>query len=526
MSSIRNEVRRGAYLDSVALMRISRELTGLEGVEEAGVMVGTPANRAILREAGVLAVEGEAAGAGDLIIAVRARTDAQAIAAIARAGELLDARRQSSARDVVGSGGTAAWQPRTLRSGLEQLPDANLALISVPGDFAAAEARKALSRGLNVMIFSDNVALADEVALKREARELGLLVMGPDCGTAILSGVPLGFANVVPRGTIGIIGASGTGIQEVSCLIARAGGGQCISHAIGTGGRDLKAEVGGLTTLMAIDLLDADLATQHIVLISKPPAAAVARLVLARVGKSAKPFTICFLGSEPLQMPANARQVSTLAAAAEAAIDAAPVGNVAGVPSGPVVTPVATPVVMPVGWPISGSDICGLFAGGTLCAEAQVVFRARGIDVRSNAPIAGVGALVTGVSGPGDSSSGHSLIDLGADEFTRGRPHPMIEPGVRDQPLREAAARAATGVILLDLVLGFGAHPDPAGHLAGVVATLPRKPVIVASVTGTDGDPQDYRAQVAKLTAAGIEVLASNRAAAERAVALIAAARS
>ena len=177
-------------------------------------------------------------------------------------------------------------------------------------------------------------------------------------------------------------------------------------------------------------------------------------------------------------------------------------------------------------WPISGSDICGLFAGGTLCAEAQVVFRARGLDVRSNAPIAGVGALGSSVSGPGEFGSGHTLIDLGADEFTRGRPHPMIEPGVRDQPLREAAARAATGVILLDLVLGFGAHSDPAGHLAGVVATLPRKPVIVASVTGTDGDPQDYRAQVAKLTAAGIEVLASNRAAAERAVALIAAARS
>ena len=224
MSSIRNEVRRGAYLDSVALMRISRELTGLEGVEEAGVMVGTPANRAILREAGVLAVEGEAAGAGDLIIAVRARTDAQATAAIARAGELLDARRQgATAGAAIGSGGTPAWQPRTLRSGLEQLPDANLALISVPGDFAAAEARKALSRGLNVMIFSDNVALADEVALKREARALGLLVMGPDCGTAILSGVPLGFANVVPRGAIGVVGASGTGIQEVSCLIARAG---------------------------------------------------------------------------------------------------------------------------------------------------------------------------------------------------------------------------------------------------------------------------------------------------------------
>src|SRR5580704_9603583 len=97
------------------------------------------------------------------------------------------------------------------------------------------------------MIFSDNVPIAEEASLKHEARERGLMVMGPDCGTAIIGGVPLAFANAVPRGDIGIIGASGTGIQEVSTLIARAGRG--VRHAIGTGGRDMHAEVGGLTTL-------------------------------------------------------------------------------------------------------------------------------------------------------------------------------------------------------------------------------------------------------------------------------------
>ena len=501
MSVIRNEVRSGSYLDSVALMRLTRELNGLDGVEEAGLMMGTPANRAILHEAGVLAAEGEAAGAGDLIIAVRARTEAMAAAAIARARQLLEARRPGI--DGPGPAGTAGWQPRTLRSGLDQLPDANLALISVPGDFAAAEARKALSRGLNVMIFSDNVALADEIAVKQEGRARGLLVMGPDCGTAILSGVPLGFANAVPRGDIGIIGASGTGIQEVSCLIARAGSG--ISHAIGTGGRDLKAEVGGITTLMAIDLLEADAATRQIVLISKPPAAGVAQAILARAGRSSKPVTICFLGSEPLALPGNVRQAATLAAAADMAIGS-PVAEGAAATGAHMHAP--------------GPYICGLFAGGTLCAEAQVVLRAHGLDARSNAPIAGVAKLDTSNLGTG-SSAGHTLIDLGDDMFTRGRPHPMIEPAVRDQPLRDAASHATTGVILLDVVLGFGAHPDPAGHLADVIASLPRKPAIVASVTGTDADRQGYAAQVAKLRAAGIEVLGSNRAAAERAVALI-----
>ena len=493
MSVIRNEVRRGAYLDSVALMRLSRQLAGLPGVEEAGLMIGTPANRDILREARVLDVAGEAAGPADLIIAVRAATEAAAESAIAEARALLDARRVASGPSHQGD-----WQPRTLRSGLEALPDANLALISVPGDFAAAEARKALYRGLNVMIFSDNVSVAEEVALKQEARALGLLVMGPDCGTAIISGVPLGFANAIPSGDIGIVGASGTGIQEVSCLIARADRG--ISHAIGTGGRDLKAEVGGVTMLMGIDLLDADPATAHIVLISKPPALAVAETILARVRRSTKPFTICFLGSDDLALPANAKLVTTLAEAAQAACGA---GKPAPASDVPRVT-------------ATSGDICGLFAGGTLAAEAQVIFRRAGLAVRSNAPIAGIGAWA-----PGDATNGHLLIDLGDDAFTRGRPHPMLEPAVRDQPLREAAARRLTGVILLDVVLGFGAHADPAGHLANVVAGLPRRPVIVASVTGTDADPQVYQRQVAKLQSAGIVVAASNAAAAAYAVTLI-----
>ena len=489
MTIVRNEVRRGTYLDSVALMRLARELTAMPDVEDAGLMIGTPANREILREAGVLAAAGEAAGPGDLIVAVRAKNEAAATGAIARARQLLEARRASSG---IGDGGNA-WQPRTLRSGLETMPDANLALISVPGDFAAAEARKALDRGLNVMIFSDNVALADEVALKREARERGLLLMGPDCGTAIIAGLPLGFANAVPRGDIGIIGASGTGIQEVSCLIARAGRG--ISHAIGTGGRDLKAEVGGITTLMAIDLLEADPATKHIVLISKPPAEAVAQAVLERVGRVTKPFTICFLGSGDLKLPRNAQAATTLEAAARLA-GGGQVANIAGQPT-------AAP---------KGAVLCGLFSGGTLCAEGQVIARQQGVTVTSNAPITGVAKLAAG---------GHKLIDLGDDEFTRGRPHPMLEPAVRDQPLREAAARSDVAVILIDVVLGFGAHADPAAQLAAVVLGLPRKPAIVASVTGTDADPQNYTRQVAKLKAAGIEVAASNAAATRRALALI-----
>src|SRR5215831_2238219 len=486
MSVIANEVRRATYFDSIVLMRISRQVAATPGVEEAGLMLGTPANKDILRDAGILGPDGEAAAPGDLILALRAVDAAAAAAAMDEAKRLLDAPREQAGTSVL----TAV---RTIRSAVRELPDANLALISVPGHFAIAEARKALALGLHVMIFSDNVALADEVAIKREARARRLMVMGPDCGTAIIGGAPLCFANEVPRGDIGIVGASGTGIQEVSCLIARAGRG--ISHAIGTGGRDLKAEVGAITTLLAIDALDADPATRHIVLISKPPEADVARLVLDRVARSAKPFTICFLGASGLSLPANARAATTLKAAADASL-----GRVAG--HGPAPRVRANGVVR------------GLFAGGTFCSEAQIVFAQAGLPVASNVPVPGASALT-------DARGAHTMIDLGDDEFTRGRPHPMIEPAIRERPLAAALADPAVGAVLLDVVLGHGAHPDPAGHLAGILNGRNGGPLVIASVTGTDADPQPRGVQVDKLVAAGVIVADSNAAAAAIAVAAV-----
>jgi FdrA protein len=487
MSVILNEIRRATYLDSIVLMRLSRQIASLPGVEEAGLITGTPANKEILRDAGILGPEGDQAEPGDLILALRAVDAAAGAAALAEARRLLD-------RPAVPGSPVSSDAPRTLRAAVRDLPDANLALISVPGEFAVAEARKALDLGLHAMVFSDNVPIVDEAALKRDARARGLMVMGPDCGTAIIAGLPLAFANVVPRGDIGIVGASGTGIQEISCLIARAGRG--ISHAIGTGGRDLKAEVGAITTLMAIDALDADAATTHVVLVSKPPAAEIARLVLDRVGNSAKPFTVCFIGAEDLPLPGNARVATTLKAAAELAVG----------------RPLGTSHVAAPRRAARGANVRGLFAGGTLCTEAQVVFLAAGLPVASNVPVPGAAA----VSG---ATAGHVMIDLGDDAYTRGRPHPMIEPAVRDAPLAAALADPAVGVVLLDVVLGYGAHPDPAGHLAQALAGRRDGALIVASVTGTDADPQPRATQVRKLVDAGVLVAESNADAAALAAA-------
>lgn len=489
MSTVLNEVRRGTYLDSVALMRISGAIRSMDGVDECGLMMGTPANLRILADAGVLAAEGETAGPGDLVIAIRARDAARAAAAVAEAARILSRPKRTSGT------GPAAVIPRTLRSAVAALPGANLALVSVPGAFAATEAMKALAAGLNVLLFSDNVSLDDEIALKAEARASGLLMMGPDCGTAIIGGVPLAFANAVTRGDTGIIGASGTGIQEVSCLVSNGGGG--ISHAIGTGGRDLAREVGAITTLTALDLLDADPATRQIVLISKPPAPEVARTVLTRVALSPKRVVVCFIGAKDLDLPPNAVAAATLEDAANLALG----------------RPVATPTSLSL--PSASGKLHGLFSGGTLAAEAQLILSRAGLAVASNAPVADSATMA-------EAHGRHTILDLGDDAYTIGRPHPMIEPAVRDAHIRAALESPDCAVVLLDCVLGYGSHPDPAGHIARLVeARPPGGPRIVASVTGTDADPQSRTLQVERLRAAGIEVSPSNAAATRRAVELL-----
>jgi FdrA protein len=460
-----NRVERGRYLDSVALMRVSRKLEALEGVEGAALMIGSPSNKALLAGAGLLAREGEAATPNDLVIAVKAADERSGRRALDEAQALLTATAPEKA---------AARSARSLSGALELLPRANLALISVPGEFAAYEARRALERGLNVLLFSDNVSLEDEAALKRLAAERGRLLMGPDCGTALINGTPLAFANAVPRGDIGIVSASGTGLQEVSTLIARMGGG--ISHGIGVGGRDLDARIGALGTLAAIDALERDPATAKIVLLSKPPAAEVARRVLDRVERAAKPCVVCFLGLENRQ---NRGQSPIFAATLTEAAE-----RVMGKKIEPV--PLLRPTLG------KGRKVRGLYCGGTLCAEAELIFRRKALS--------------------------GEFIDLGDDEYTRGRPHPMIEPEIRNDHVAKALADPQVGLVLVDLVLGYGAHENPAGVLAKVLKG--EKPVI-ASVTGTEQDPQGWSRQAAILREAGVAVAASNAHAAEAAAALV-----
>ena len=485
MTDTLNHVERGTYLDSVALMRVSRRVSALPGVQEASLMMASPTNKELLQGAGLLEAAGAAAGANDLIMAVRAATAAEAQAAVDAAQAML---AEKSETRIAGS-----VQARSLAGAANLLAGANLALISVPGDYAPLEARRALQLGMHVLMFSDNVPLEEEVALKQFAHEQGLLLMGPDCGTAMIAGLPVAFANVVPHGNVGIVAASGTGLQEVACLIARAGGG--VSHGIGVGGRDLYAQVGAITTLDALDALAHDPSTSTIVLISKPPSPEVAQRVLERVASIAKPCVVCFLGLTDAKMPANAKLARTLLEAAEAALGVPIASGTAALPK-------------------RKGGVRGLFCGGTLCAEAQIVFMAQGLVVSSNAAVPGAGSSSS-------ASASHVFTDLGDDEYTRGRPHPMLEPDIRNDHVREALAAPGTAVVLIDMVIGYGAHEDPASVLVAALGPAAGRVPVIASVTGTERDPQGYARQVAILQNAGVVVAASNAHAALLAASIV-----
>jgi succinyl-CoA synthetase alpha subunit len=504
-------VKKNFYKDSVALMRIAQEALGRERVARASLLMGTAANKDLLAQAGLLVPELAAATAADLMILV-AGEEAVLAPALAAIDALL------SGGEAAAGGRHVEIAPRSIAMGLAELERATLAQVAVPGPYAAAEAMKALKAGLHVFLFSDNVPLAEELAVKRLAAKKGLLVMGPDCGTAILGGVPLGFANAVRRGAIGLVGASGTGIQEASCRIHALGEG--VSHAIGTGSRDVSEEIGGPTLLAGLALLARDPATRVITIVSKPPAPSVAERALIAARNAGKPTVVLFLGARP-SGGGNLHPVATLEEAATAAVALARGENPeasrsAGAPQA--LEAARTELAA------SQRYLRGLYSGGTYCAEAQLVWRAAGLETRSNAPLEERLRLPHGAA-----SRGHTAIDLGADEFTVGRPHPMIDFGARIERIAAEARDPAVAAIVLDVVLGYGAHRDPASALAPAVsearaaaAREGRALVVIGFVCGTEDDPQGLASQTARLAASGMILAPSSTAAAALAAYMLA----
>jgi FdrA protein len=504
-------VLENQYHDSVVLMLAARELKKQEQVIDAAYMMGTEVNKELLDQGGLLGEGAQTARANDLIIAVKLTE---------KNLEILDL-----AEGLLSSHTTAekskTESPDTLRGVMRTHPEANIAVISVAGAYAAREAREALVGGLHVLLFSDNVSLADEIALKELAVQRGLLLMGPGAGTAILNGVGFGFANQVPHGEIGIVSAAGTGLQEVSTLLAKNGLG--ISQAIGTGGRDLSKAVGGLMFFASIDALEADPDTRLIVLISKPPDGQIVKQLTARIRNSPKPIVLCLLGAEPPEnLGSNLHFVRTLE-------ECALVVHAVNTSEKPNITKLKAVEDEKLHqkykelinrFTTDQKYIRALYSGGTLCYEAQVIWKNALSDiVYSNAPLR-KDCLLQDAS----FCKGHCALDLGEEEFTIGRPHPMIDNELRIQRMVKEAEDPQTAVILFDLVLGYGAHPHPAEELGEAVIRIKTDHpniIWISSVTGTEEDPQGLSKSISGLHQAGVIVCCSNAQAARLAAYLV-----
>ena len=496
------KIIRGKYFDSVSLMLVAREVLALPGVKDAAAVMATDENKRILSSSGMEWPELAEAGDTDLALGIKAESEEQAADALAQAEDLLARKKASGAEG-------AAYQPRSLDSALDENEDANLVLISVAGRFAAEEAMKALRAGRHVMIFSDNVPLEEEIALKRYAAEKGLLVMGPDCGTAIIDGIPLAFANVVRRGSIGIVAAAGTGLQEVSSAIHNLGGG--VSHAIGTGGRDIKKEVGGVTFLAGLQALQSDTGTEVVALVSKTPSPDVLDKLSVSIQKLGKPVVAVFVGADTElvrktgAIPANSlEEAAQVAMALHRGEDVNAVHEKLRERDGQLEQQAVEYANA------LGGERCylrGLFCGGTFSQEAVHLLSPLLDDIHSN--------IAEPLKDP-DRSVGHTIVDLGADEYTSGRPHPMIDYSLRNRRILDEARDPKTAVILLDVVLGYGSNRRPAEELAPVireVCGMNDPPAVVFHVCGTDQDPQMRADVISALREAGAMYAESNAAA-------------
>ena len=498
-------IRKNQYYDSVFLMGINKHLSEEDGVTQSAMLMGSEKNKQLLKDINVVNDDIKSAQPNDLIVAVVAESQVIVDKALAKLDFWLTAAIENAPISNL----------HTLQQGLAEKPDANLAVISLPGEYAAREARKAIEAGLNVFIFSDNVSLDDELELKKLGRQKNLLVMGPDCGTGIIGGIGFGFSNSIRRGSIGVIASSGTGLQEFTCQVHNGGCG--ISHAIGTGSHDLSELIGGMTTLAALDLLDADPQTKVIVVLSKPPSPQTIETLVVRFKQSKKPIIACFLGhQEKLEGEGVAfKHASLIDEAVKLAV------KLAGCE---MVIERTNKVDLPklisqekAGFKTDQKYLRGIMAGGTYTYQTQQVLGSAGIVTYSNAPLDKKYKL----ENP-DKSRENSIVDMGDDHYTLGKPHPMIDGTERRRRILLESHDPQVAVLLVDFILGYGASMDPVGDLLNSIIEAKRNVKsrggflsVVANICGTDGDPQGLNLQRKMLIDAGVVVFESNANAAQ-----------
>ena len=499
-------IRRNQYYDSVFLMGVNGRLSEARGVQQTAVLMASTANKHLLSEIGIYDAQIDTAQPNDLIVAVVAETPDIVREVLGRLDEWLEAAQESAPASGL----------HTLEDGLGQRSGANLCVISLPGEYAAREARKALEAGLNVFLFSSNVSVDDELSLKQFAAQQGLIVMGPDCGTSLIGGVGIGFANAVRRGSIGAVGASGTGLQEFTCQVHNAGFG--ISHAIGTGSHDLSDRIGGLTTFAALDALEADPQTEVVALVSKLPAARTLKKVSERLMAYRKPVIGCFLGTR--LKPGGTSTIYQTARTIDEAVQLALMVSAGHAPlpaRDSYASDAASWLLRERGaWAPDQQYLRGLFAGGTFCYQTQQILRDAKIAVNSNAPLDQRHKLADP-----EKSREHTVVDMGDDYYTLGRPHPMIDGTLRRKRILSEGRDPRLATLLLDFILGHNVSKDPVGEVLDAIVEARQTAqkrgghlTVVASICGTEGDPQDLNLQARMLREAGAHVFQSNARAA------------
>lgn len=512
MSLTKSKIYQDTYRDSVFLMKISNEIDSLEGIEIATAMMGTDRNKDLMDKNNLVTEKVKNANANDLVFSLRAESEEIVQNAMDKLDELLS----SSLEKKGNKDAKKETVFETVEDAVAYDEDYNLALISVAGDYAKYEAAKALKNGLNVMLYSDNVPLEDELRLKKYAHNNGLLVMGADCGTSIINGVPLGFANKIKDGNISIVGASGTGIQEIVSAIDNYDGG--LNQAVGTGGNDIKDEIGAITMLDSLEYFDQDEKTEVIVVVTKPPAESVQKKLGEFIKKSKKKIVVSFLGTDDYSAVEsdNSIPAHTLEEAARKAVALSEDRDITEPELDEKLFNDAAAELN--GLADSQKYVRGIFGGGSLCYEALYYSSQNLADsdkVHSNLKLNDISVLENV-----EKSKENTFLDVGEDEFTVGKPHPMIDPTAKMQRIVKEANDDQTAIILTDIVIGSGSYDDPAGALVEAKKKFENDVVVVATVCGTKDDYQGLTAQKEKLKDNGIYVLDSNIQAVKLAVKL------
>jgi len=501
---LRNVIKKNSYYDSATLMLLTSKIgTSIGSTKNVAVMMATDMNKDLMDASGLLNAEGQEAGSNDLLFAIKGKTEKEIDDALEIANEELNTRA-SHIKDK------EIKVVKTVGQAVENYTNSTLAVVSLPGKFAYREVKKLLLANKHVLLFSDNVTIEEENKLKDLAIEKGLLMMGPDCGTAIINGVGLGFSNKVKSGTVGIVAASGTGLQEVARLISN--GGEGISQAFGTGGRDVQEAVGGKMMLSCLSILEKDNNTNVVVVVSKPPASLVMKKVMKYIEKMTKPVVLCFLGGDSSVLSQSKSSIAhTLEEAAYMGIELSK-----GYEGKQLVHDLelikefanTKKKVLNEGQ----KYIRGLYCGGTLAYESILMIREKTKTVYSN-----IGLTDDEKLDNSKVSKEHTILDMGEDEFTLGKPHPMIEPSLREDRLLQEAMDPEVAVVLVDVEIGYGSHENPASILAEEVKIAQdnlkkedREVIFVATICGTYEDFQGYEKQKEILESQNIVVMESN----------------